>query len=67
MNYEFLIDKSFFDESTIEECQVCKTNWNEWHKINLKCNHNICIDCLYQLFKTDNNLCQVCRTKLLIK
>lgn len=64
-NYEFEYDRTFTSESTKDECPICKLEWNELHQINLKCNHYVCINCLFALFLQNKTNCPICRKALL--
>lgn len=63
-NYELLIDRTFMDESTKDECPVCKLSWKDCSKTKLRCSHSICIDCLITLIKTEKYNCPVCRLNI---
>ena len=45
-------------------CPICRNDWNELVPYKLYCNHMVCRDCMFELFKNKSIFrCPVCRQK----
>jgi hypothetical protein len=45
-------------------CPICRSDWNELVPYKLYCNHMVCRDCMFELFKNKTVFrCPVCRQK----
>ena len=62
-----IINKSENTNSTHLQCPVCISNYNNFYnyKINLPCNHCICISCFYTLSSHNEKNCPICRNTLI--